>query len=127
MKYLCLLWFDGTKLDVMPKAEKDEVDRNSLDHDRELKRKGHLIMAQALQSPAAAVTVRVRNGKASTTDGPFIETKEHLGGFILIEAKDMDEAVRLAAEIPLAKIGLASVEVRPIYIVDYPAAPAASA
>jgi hypothetical protein len=124
MKYLCLLWFDGTKLDAMPKAEKDDVDRKSLDHDRELERAGHLIMAQALQSPAAAVTVRVRGGKASATDGPFIETKEHLGGFVLVEAKDMDEAVRLAADIPLAKMGLASVEVRPIYIVDYPAAPA---
>lgn len=124
MKYLCLLWFDGTRLDTMPNAEKDEVDRRSLDHDRDLERSGHLIMAQALQSPAAAVTIKVRAGKASATDGPFIETKEHLGGFVLIEAKDMDEAVQLAAEIPLAKMGIASVEVRPIYNVDYPAATA---
>jgi hypothetical protein len=124
MRYLCLLWFDGTRLDTMPKSEKDEVDRQSLDHNRELERGGYLIVAQALQSPAAAVTVRVRNGKASATDGPFIETKEHLGGFVLVEAKDMDEAVRLAAEIPLAKMGIATIEVRPIYVVDYPAAPA---
>lgn len=123
MRYLCLLWFDGTRLDTMPKPEKDEVDRRSLDYDRKLERSGHLIMAQALQSPTAAVTVKVRSGKASATDGPFIETKEHLGGFILVEAKDMDEAVQLAAEIPLASMGIASVEVRPIYDFDYPATP----
>jgi hypothetical protein len=108
----------------MPKPQKDEVDRRSLDYDRDLERSGHLIMAQALQSPAAAVTIKVRAGKASATDGPFIETKEHLGGFVLIEAKDMDEAVQLAAGIPLAAMGIASVEIRPIYNVDYPAAAA---
>ena len=122
MKYLCLLWFDGSRLDTMSRPEKDELDRTSLDYDRELERTGHLVMAQALQSPGTAITVKVRDGKASATDGPFIETKEHLGGFVLIEAKDMDEAVQMATDIPLAKTGIASVEVRPIYIVDYPAA-----
>jgi hypothetical protein len=121
MKYLCLLWFDGSRLDAMLKSEKDEVDRDSLDYDRKLERSGHLVTAQALQSPTTAVTIKVRGGKVSATDGPFIETKEHLGGFILIEAKDMDEAVRLATDIPLARRGIASVEVRPIYTVEYPA------
>lgn len=113
MRYLCQVWFDGTLLDKMSKPEKEALDRDSLAYDRELERTGHFVAAEALQSPQAAVTVKVRDGKASATDGPFIETKEHLGGFILIEAKDMEEAVRLAAGIPLAKLG--SIEVRPIY------------
>ena len=113
MKYLCQVWLDGTKLDTMPKAEKRKLDHDSMAYDRELEQKGYFIAAEALQSPNTARTVRVRDGKMSTTDGPFIETKEHLGGFILIKAKDMDEAVRVAAGIPLARLG--SIEVRPIY------------
>lgn len=113
MKFMCLVWFDGTILDRMPKAEKDQLDRDSLAYDEKLGRSGHYIHAEALQSPSSAVTVKVRNGKMASTDGPFIETKEHLGGFILIEAKNMAEAVKIAAGIPLAKLG--SIEVRPIY------------
>jgi hypothetical protein len=116
MKFLCQVWFDGTLVDRMLPAEKAALDRDSLEYDRELERTGHYIHAEALQSTAMARTVKVRNGKTSATDGPFIETKEALGGFILIEAKDMDEAVRLAAGIPLAKLG--SIEVRPIYSFD---------
>jgi hypothetical protein len=115
MKYLCQVWLDGTRIDAMAGPEKEALDRDSLAYDRWLMDSGHFIAAEALQSPSTAVTVKVRNERASTTDGPFIETKEHLGGFILIEAKDMDEAVKLAAGIPLAKMELASVEVRPIY------------
>jgi hypothetical protein len=72
-----------------------------------------MIHAEALQSPRSAVTVQVRNGETAVTDGPFIETKEHLGGFILIDARDLNDAIRVAAGIPLAKLG--SIEVRPIY------------
>ena len=72
-----------------------------------------MIHAQALQSVDQAVTLRVRDGKMSSTDGPFAETKEHLGGFILIEAADMEEAKRVATGIPMAKLG--SIEIRPIY------------
>lgn len=113
MKYLCIVWFDGSKLDAMPPAEKAAFDRESLAYDTALQASGHYIHAEALQSPDAARTVRVRGGKVSATDGPFVETKEHLAGFILIEAKDMAEAERLAAGIPLARLG--AVEVRPIY------------
>jgi hypothetical protein len=113
MKYLCSVWFDGTVLDAMPPAEKATLDRDSFEYNKELERQGHFIAAEALQAPSTAVTVRVRNGKVSATDGPFIETKEHLGGFILIEARDLNDAIRLASGIPLAKLG--SIEVRPIY------------
>ena len=113
MKYLCQVWFDGATLDAMTKEEKAELDANSLNYDGDLVESGHMIVAQALQSPKSAVTVRVRSGEMSVTDGPFAETKEALGGFILIEAKDLNEAIRIAAGIPLAKLG--AIEVRPIH------------
>lgn len=112
MRYLYQVWHDGTKIDSMPKAEKEAFDRANITHDRKLQRDGHLVLGQALQSPRTAVTVKVRNGKVSVTDGPFIETKEHLGGFLLIEAKDMDEAIRIAAADVMAEIG--GIEIRPI-------------
>ena len=121
MKYLCQVWLDGTKLDAMPQPEKSRLDRDSLEYDRELDRAGHFITAEALQAPSTAVTVRVRNGKISTTDGPFIETKEHLGGFILIEARDLNDAIRIASGIPLAKLG--AIEVRPIYTIEVERSP----
>lgn len=113
LKYLCMVWFDGTQLDVMPAPEKAAFDRESMDYDRSLEARGNYIHAEALQSPSSARTVRVRGGKMTATDGPFVETKEYLGGFILIDAKDMDEAVTIAAGIPLARLG--AIEVRPIY------------
>lgn len=113
MKYLCQVWFDGTVLNTMSKEEKHRLDSDSLGYDRDLMASGNMILAEALQSPSSAVTVRVRNGETSVTDGPFIETKEYLGGFILIEAKDLNDAIRVAAGIPLAKLG--SIEVRPIH------------
>jgi hypothetical protein len=97
----------------MSKEEKHKLDADSLGYDRDLMASGNMIHAEALQSPKSAVTVRVRNGETSVTDGPFIETKEYLGGFILIEAKDLNDAIRIAAGIPLAKLG--AIEVRPIH------------
>jgi len=84
---------------------------DSIDYDWEVRRRGHLILAQPLQSPETAVTVRVRNGKVSSSDGPFAETKEFLGGFFLIEARGLDEAIALAKESPMASMG--SIEIRP--------------
>jgi hypothetical protein len=112
MRFLCQVWHDGTKIDAMPPADKAALDSANLAYDRELQRNGHFLLAQALQSPRTAVTVKVRDGGVSATDGPFIETKEHLGGFILIEAKDMDEAIRIAAGDPMAELG--GIEIRPI-------------
>jgi len=115
VRYLCQVWFDGKKLDTMSTAEQEKLDRDSLAYDEKLERDGSFIAAEALQGPSSAVTVRMRSGKMSVTDGPFIETKEHLGGFILIEAPNMDKAIEIAAGIPLAKLG--AIEVRPIYII----------
>ena len=115
MKFLCSVWLDGKKLDALPQAEKEALDRGSLANDARLMASGKLLAAQALQSPETAVTVRVQNGKVSVTDGPFIESKEYLGGFMLIEARDRDEAVRIASETPICRYG--PIEVRPIYIV----------
>jgi hypothetical protein len=113
MKYLCSVWFDGTVLDKMDPDEKARLDREGLDYLADLKRGGQLLAAEALQSPATAVTVRVRGGKMSVTDGPFIETKEHLGGFVLIEARDLNEAIRIAGDLAFRDLG--GVEIRPIY------------
>ncbi len=118
MRYLCLVHFEPGVLANLTAAEQQELDRNSLGYDEELKSAGHLVHAEALQSPQSAVLVKVRNGRMSTTDGPFTETKEQLGGFILIEARDLNEAVRLAAGIPLARLG--TIEVRPIYTIPVP-------
>ncbi len=113
MKYLCQVWFAGEALTGLSKAEQAALDRDSLAYDEELARNGNLVHAEALQSPRSAVTVRVRKGETTVTDGPFAETKEYLGGFILIEARDLNDAIRLAAGIPLAKLG--GIEVRPVY------------
>ena len=113
MRYLCQVWFEPSVLERMSDEEKRTLDRDSAGYDLDLEVSGHMIHAEALQSPSSAVTVRVRNGETAVTDGPFIETKEYLGGFILIDAKDLNDAIRVAAGIPLAKLG--SIEVRPIH------------
>jgi hypothetical protein len=113
MRYVCLVHFDGAKLDAMPEAARREFDRRSLGYDAELEAGGHYVLAEALQGGEHAMLVQTRQGRMSATDGPFIETKEQLAGFIVIEARDMNEAVRLAAGIPLAELG--TIEVRPVY------------
>ncbi len=118
MKYACLVYFEAKDMEALSSEESDALTRESLDYDRELARRGHLIAAQALQPPEAAITVRVRNGALSTTDGPFAETKEQLAGFVLVEARDLNEAVRLASRIPMARMG--PIEVRPVLELSYP-------
>jgi hypothetical protein len=111
MRYACLVYFDPQKV-FGRGAETEWVQGDSVAYNKELKASGHMVVAEALQLPDQAMTVQVRDGKMSATDGPFMETKEVLGGFILIEARDLNEAVRIGAGIPLAKLG--SVEVRPV-------------
>jgi len=105
VKYLCLVY--GTE-----EATASVDDRHCLAFDASLRESGRCIASEALQPVATATTVRVRNGKVSVTDGPFAETKECLAGFYLIEARDLNEAIQVAAKIPPATVG--SIEVRPI-------------
>lgn len=105
MKYLCLVYGEGEKIGRMDDGE-------CLACDRELRARGQCVASEALEPVAAAVTVRVRDGRHSVTDGPFAETKEQLAGFYLIQARDLNEAIQIAAKIPPAQVGC--VEVRPI-------------
>lgn len=111
MRYACLVYFDPKRV-FDGSAEAEAVLRDGYATLNELRASGRLVSDAALQLPDQAMTVRVRDGKTSATDGPFMETKEMLGGLMIIEARDLVEAVRIAGEIPLAKLG--AVEVRPL-------------
>jgi hypothetical protein len=112
MKYLCLVYSEEKVLDAMPKDEFEVFSAEHVAVDEELRKSGHSLIAEALQPVHTATTVRVRNGKLSTTDGPFAETKEQLAGFYLVDAHDLNEAIQIASKIPPAREG--SVEVRPV-------------
>ena len=112
MKYLCLAYEQERTLDTLSSDEWGALRQATLDYVADLRRTGRLLVTHALQSVDNATTVRVREGRLSTTDGPFAETKETLGGFFLIEAADLDEAIDVAAKWPSATFG--SIEVRPI-------------
>jgi hypothetical protein len=110
--YLCLVYQEEAALDDLAEREHDALVAEILAYREELRERGHYVAANALQSVQAATTIRVRNGKVDITDGPFAETKEQLGGFYLINATDLNEAIRLAARMPPARLG--SIEIRPI-------------
>ena len=112
MKYLCLAYESEEMLDGLSASEWESLRRETLAYVAELREGGRLIATHALQSVRTAATVRCRDGKLSVTDGPFAETKEQLGGFFLIDAKDLDEALQIASRWPSARLG--SIEVRPI-------------
>jgi hypothetical protein len=114
MKYLCLIYDEEKNLGAMSPAESNAFLGEYHAFTEGIRKSGHMLHGEALQPVETATTVRVRNGKISATDGPFAETKEQLGGFYLIEAKDLNEAIQVAAKIPSARIG--SVEVRPIMV-----------
>jgi hypothetical protein len=111
MKFLCAVYFEPKAMAGLSRSEGAELNRDSLGYNEELRKGGHFIAASALQWPKTAKTVRSRDGKIAVKDGPFAETKEVLGGFIFVEARDMEEAVEIAGKIPMARFG--SVEVRP--------------
>jgi hypothetical protein len=112
MRFLCMICYEQNTLDSLSRPEFDKLVAESLAYDEELRNGAHYLYSGALQSVQTATTVRIQSGTASLTDGPFAETKEHLGGFIVIEANDLDEAIRLASKIPPLRLGC--VEVRPI-------------
>jgi hypothetical protein len=112
MQYLLLIYDDEKIWHNMPKPELDQLGGEYMTFTNEIKASAHHRAGEALQPTHTATTVRVRNGKITTTDGPFAETREQLGGFYLIEAKDLDEATKIAARIPSARLG--SIEIRPL-------------
>jgi hypothetical protein len=113
MRYLCLLYGDENRWEKVTKAEMDALYAEYVAFTEDIKRSGHHLAGDPLYPTRAAATVRVRNGRVSATDGPFAETKEQLGGYFAIEAKDLNEAIQIASRIPAARTG--SVEVRPIW------------
>jgi hypothetical protein len=112
MKYLCLAYEEEKTLGALSRSEWDALRSETLAYVDALRKSGHLLVTHALQSVQTATTLRVRHGRLSMTDGPFAETKETLGGFFLIEARDLNEAIQLASKWPSARLG--SIEVRPI-------------
>ena len=116
MRYLLLCCHEEKKLDSMPKSECDAIMEETVAYCEALKKSGHLIGVEALDSVQTAMAVRVRNGKLSVTDGPFAETKEQVGGYFLIEARDVNEAIQVASKVPSVRFG--TMEVRPIR--DFP-------
>jgi len=111
MKYLCLIYLDEEQMDAMPAGEMNTLNAKHLDFNDGLRGSGHFIEAEALEPARTAARIRVRQGKPSVTDGPFAEAKEVVAGFYLIEARDRDEAIQVAARIPSAP--LATIEVWP--------------
>jgi len=112
MKYLCLAYEEEATLNALSRGEWDALRRETLDYVADLRAAGRLLATHALQSAATAATVRVRNDRLSITDGPFAETREQIGGYFLIEADDLNDAIRIASRWPSARIG--GIEVRPI-------------
>ena len=112
MKFMITIYHDEKVLDAMPEKEMQALVDGAIEYAEELRRSGHYIISNALQGTQTARTIRVRAGKVSTTVGAFAETKEQLGGFFVIEAKDMDEACAVAARFPPARVGV--IEIRPI-------------
>ena len=112
MKYLCLIYDDETLWQRMNKEDAGKMMGDYQAFTADVKTSGHYLGGNALQPTTTATTVRLRNGTVSTTDGPFAETKEQLGGYYLIEARDLNDAIQVAARIPAA--GNGSIEVRPI-------------
>jgi hypothetical protein len=112
MKFMLLVYTDDTLLDALPEGQFDTMMRGCLDHADDLRRKGRLLESQMLEGAETAKSVRMRNGRVTAVDGPFAEAKEVLGGFNIIEAESMEEAVKMASEFPWVSTGC--IEVRPV-------------
>lgn len=116
MRYACLVYGDEAQLLALSDEQGRKLTRDSIDYDKILEDAGHLVVAHALESPALATSLRTKGGKIVTTDGPFSETKEQLLGFLLIEAKDRDEAIAIASKVPMLEHG--RMEVRAIHLLQ---------
>jgi hypothetical protein len=113
VKYLCLIYSDEKQIAAMPESQAKSAIGEYMAFTEGIRKSGHYLGAERLQPTHTATTIRSRNGKVSTTDGPFAETKEQLGGFYLIEARDLNDAIQVASKIPGTRWG--SIEVRPIW------------
>ncbi len=120
MQYMLLIYGNEAAMNSVTDADRDAMFRSYREYSQTIIKTGNMLGGEALAPTSTATTVRVRDGKTLTTDGPFAETREQLGGFYLVEAKDLDEAAKLAARIPGAQVG--SIEVRPVRQLppDYP-------
>src|SRR4030095_4322678 len=112
MKYMLLIYYDEQVLEKAGRAHEEKIERDCLAHNERLKEKGQFLGARRLQPVSTATSIRTKDGKQTVTDGPFAETREQLGGFCMIEAKDLDEAIQIAKTIPSGTLG--TVEIRPI-------------
>ena len=113
MRFIHLVHLDASNFDRMTPEERQDVDRRGIAKNAEYEAAGILVHTEAVQDNSSAVLVRVRNGKVSVTDGPYMETKEQMAGYVLIDVPDMAEAVKLAGGDPMAEYG--TIEVRPVY------------
>ena len=115
MKYICLGYIEPGKFEGMTEDERNAVFDECFEHNDHLRASGYLAGEIALQSPQTAVTLYWKNGKVATTDGPYAETKEQLGGLSILEARDLNHAIQLVSELPGFKHGLGPVEIRPAF------------
>jgi hypothetical protein len=113
MKYICLGYIEPGKFEDMAEDERNAVFDECFEHNDHLRANGHLVGEMGLQPPETAVTLYWKNGKVATTDGPYAETKEYLGGLSILEARDLNHAIQLVSELPGFKYGLGPVEIRP--------------
>ena len=118
MQYMLLIYNSEKDWQSMTEADRNAAFGEYMKFTQDIKASGHYRAGDALQPVHTATTVRVRGGKTQTTDGPFAETRETLGGYYIVEAKDLDEATKIAARIPDARIGSGSVEIRPVMVFD---------
>ena len=112
MKFVCFVYEDAAEMAARSDDYEQKITLEHLDYDAKLRAGNHFVFANALQAPPNTKVVRKRDGRITATDGPFVETKEHIGGFIVIDAPDMEKAIELAAGIPSARFSF--IEVRPV-------------
>jgi len=113
MKYICLGYLEPGKFENMSESERNTVLDSCFSYNDELRKNGHLVAEEPLQPADTAVTINWKNGKVAVTDGPYVETKEQLGGIQVLEARDLNHAIQLIAQSPGLKLGCGLIEIRP--------------
>jgi hypothetical protein len=114
MKFICLGYLEPGKFEGMTEAERNAIFDDCFEYNDHLRANGHTFAEVPLQGPETAVTLYWKNGKVATTDGPYAETKEQLGGLHILEARDLNHAIQLVSQLPGFKYGLGPIEIRPV-------------